>query len=317
MPRASIIIATHNRPQLLPRAVESARAAGTDIEIIVVDDASSPETHAVCRTLPGIKYLRIERNQGLGGARNVGIVASTGEYLTFLDDDDLRLPGSLDAQIVLLEKNCNVGLVYGQALIRTGDGEPAGEYPQKYHQGDIFWQLLTQNFIPCGAAVFRRSCLSRVGLLNDNIRGIEDWDLWIRIAELYEVLALPSPVFVWRKGEPGSGQLTSRADQMTALCVRQFRKWMKLPRALNASTQTRDKVWRQFCENVAAHLLVESLRAFRSGHRLQGLKNFAILPRLNSLAIVSLARDWFFHLTPRRIEEIVVPLRTKHEQLDS
>lgn len=317
MPRASIIIATHNRPHLLLRAVQSARAAGTDIEIIVVDDASSPETQAVCSTLPGIKYLRIERNQGLGGARNVGIVASTGEYLAFLDDDDVRLPGSLDTQIVLLEKNCNVGLVYGQALIRTGDSKPAGEYPQKCHQGDIFWQLLTQNFIPCGAAVFRRACLSRVGLLNDTIRGIEDWDLWIRIAELYEVLALPSPVLVWRKGEPGSGQLTSRADQMTALCVRQFREWMKLPRALGASTQNRYGVRRKFYKNVAAHLLFESLGAFGSGHRLQGLKNLAILPRLNPLAILSLARDRFFHPTPRQIEEIVGPLRTKHEQLDS
>ena len=317
MPRASVIIATHNRPHLLPRAVESARAAGTNIEIVVVDDASSPETQEVCRTLSGIKYLRVERNQGLGGARNVGIVASTGEYLAFLDDDDVRLPGSLDTQIALLEKNCNVGLVYGRALIRCGDGTLVGEYPQKCHQGDVFWQLLTQNFIPCGAVVFRRSCLLRVGLLDDRIRGIEDWDLWIRISELYEVLALPSAVFVWRKGEPGSGQLTSRADRMTALCLRQFREWMKLPRARNASRQQRSKMWRKFCENLAAHLLFESVRAFRSGHRLQGFKNFASLPRLNPLAILSLARDRLFHLTPRQIEEIVVPLRTEHKQLDS
>jgi hypothetical protein len=233
-------------------------------------------------------------------------VASTGQYLAFLDDDDVRLPGSLDTQIALLENKSNVGLVYGQALMRTGDGKEAGEYPQKCPQGDVFWQLLTQNFIPCGAAVFRRSCLSRIGLLNDGIQGIEDWDLWIRIAELYEVLALPSPVFVLRKGEPGSGQLTSRADQMTALCVRQFREWMKLPRVRNALRQDRSTVWRQFCENMAAHLLFESLRAFRTGHSLQGLKNLAIVPRLNPLAILRLARDRFF-LTPQQIQKIVVP----------
>lgn len=317
MPRASIIIATHNRPHLLPRAVQSAQAAGTDIEVIVADDASSPETQAVCRDLPGIRYLRIERNLGLGGARNVGIVASTGEYLAFLDDDDVRLPGSLDTQIALLEKNSQVGLVYGQALIRTGDGKQAGEYPQKCLQGDVFWQLVTQNFIPCGGAVFRRSCLSRVGLLNDGIRGIEDWDLWIRIAELYEVVALPSPVFVWRKGEAGSGQLTSRADQMTSLSMRQFREWMKLPRALNASTQKRYGVRRKFCKNLAAHLLVESLRAFHNGERLQGLKNLGLLPRLNPLAILSLARDRFSYLTPRRIKKIAAPMTTSHKQLDS
>jgi glycosyltransferase involved in cell wall biosynthesis len=76
MPSVSIIIPTCNRPQLLPRAVESARAAGTDVEIIVVDDASHDETAAVCARLSGIKYIRLERNQGVAGARNVGILAA-------------------------------------------------------------------------------------------------------------------------------------------------------------------------------------------------------------------------------------------------
>ena len=91
---------------------------------------------------------------------------------------------------------------------------------------------------------------------------------------------------------------------------------MKLPRVRNALTQDRSTVWRQCCENMAAHLLFESLRAFRTGHPLQGFKNLAMLPRLNPLAILSLARDRFFHLTPRRSEEIVARLRTKHEQMD-
>src|ERR1043165_2130661 len=105
MPRSSIIIATHSRSQLLPRAVESARAAGIDVEVIVIDDASTDETAAVCRTLKGIKYLRVERNQRVAGARNIGLVASKGEYLSFLDDDDTRLPGSLDLQVELLAQN--------------------------------------------------------------------------------------------------------------------------------------------------------------------------------------------------------------------
>src|ERR1700720_1402043 len=102
MPSVSIIIPTCNRPQLLPRAVESARAAGTDVDIIVVDDASQDETAAICARLSGIKYIRLERNQGVAGARNVGILASSAEFVAFLDDDDLRLPGSLDWQVAPL-----------------------------------------------------------------------------------------------------------------------------------------------------------------------------------------------------------------------
>src|SRR6266852_7198918 len=119
MPRASIIIATHSRPQQLPRVVESARAAGREVEIVVVDDASSDETAKVCRGLSGINYVRLDRNQRVAGARNVGLVASRGEYLSFLDDDDTRLPGSLDAQIEALDREPQAGLIYGQAIVES------------------------------------------------------------------------------------------------------------------------------------------------------------------------------------------------------
>src|SRR5258707_4639971 len=117
MPSASIIIPTHNRPQLLRRAVESARAAGTDVEVVVVDDASVDETAMVCRELAGIEYIRLDRIQGVAGARNVGILGSSSEYIAFLDDDDLRLPGSLDLQTTMLAADPEAGLVCGAMLI--------------------------------------------------------------------------------------------------------------------------------------------------------------------------------------------------------
>src|SRR5882724_9402086 len=127
MPGASIIIPTHNRPHLLPRAVESARAAGTDVEIIVVDDASIDETASVCRELSGIKYIRLERNQGVAGARNVGILRSSAEFIAFLDDDDLRLPGSLDLQTAALAATPEAGFVCGSMLIADQNYRLTGE----------------------------------------------------------------------------------------------------------------------------------------------------------------------------------------------
>src|SRR5690242_20704176 len=103
MTKVSLIIPTFNRPHLLPRAVASALRAGSDVEVIVVDDASQDDTASVCRKLRNIEYVRLERNQGVAGARNAGLLASTSEYVAFLDDDDLRLPGSLDHQLALLE----------------------------------------------------------------------------------------------------------------------------------------------------------------------------------------------------------------------
>src|SRR5205807_3067384 len=116
----------------------------------------------------------------------VGLAASRGEYVTFLDDDDVRLPNTVDQQIEILETEPSIGLIYGQAILGDQDGNPKHRsYPRECPRGDIFWKLLTRNFIPCGSVVFRRSCLSRVGLFDDDIPRVADWDLWVRVAELY------------------------------------------------------------------------------------------------------------------------------------
>jgi glycosyltransferase involved in cell wall biosynthesis len=292
MPRSSIIIATHSRPQLLPRAVESAGAAGVDVEVIVIDDASTDETADVCRGLKGIKYLRVERNQRVAGARNIGLIVSKGEYISFLDDDDARLPGSLDLQIELLARNPDAAFVYGQALYADHEGQVSDElYPLECPQGDIFWQLMTQNFIPCGSAVFRRSAVVNLGLLDDTIPGLDDWDLWIRIAELYPVVAVAQPVVTWRRSNVRSAQGTSDAAMIVSQGIRKFKMdWTKLPRVAAASRDLKRATWRRFSENVLEHALWQSARAVASGKPLQPLKNLMVAPQLDPSAIVRIAK---------------------------
>jgi hypothetical protein len=291
MSLTSIIITTHNRPQFVGRAIESAWTAGTNVEVIVVDDASTDETQAVCQSLPRIKYVRIARNQGVAGARNVGLLASSGEYVTFLDDDDQRLPGSIDEQVKLLEGNNTAGLVYAQAIWGNQSGQPTTQlYPATCPTGDTFWDLLGQNFIPCGAVVFRRSCLNAVGLLDDSLAGLDDWDVWLRIAELYPIIALEKPVMIWRRSTPVSDQGTSRAAELVSQCVRQFhRSWMKLPRAANASRDQRAAAWRHFSANMAEHLAWEAARCLQHGRTVAAARNVFTLLRLCPLAAVRVA----------------------------
>jgi glycosyltransferase involved in cell wall biosynthesis len=290
-PRASIIVTTHNRPHLVSRAVESAQAAGQDVEVVVVDDASTDDTAKVCGGISGINYVRVEHNQGVAGARNIGVVASRGEYLSFLDDDDLRLPDTLDAQIEALERQPQAGLVYGRAIWSDQDGTTGSRsYPADCLAGEVFWKLLGRNFIPCGSAVFRRACLARVGLLDKTIPGIDDWDLWVRIAEIYPVLSDETPAIIWRKSTPTSGQGTSRAAGLVAMSVRKFREsWMNLPRAAGATARIRKAIWREFSENMAEHLLWESVRALRCGQLRQPLKNLSVLSWLHPLTIMRIA----------------------------
>jgi glycosyltransferase involved in cell wall biosynthesis len=287
MPRVSIIIATYNRPHLLTRAVESAREAGSDVEIVVVDDASTEGTSEVCRTLPGIRYVRVERNQRLGGARNLGILASSGEFITFLDDDDVRLPGSLDVQAEALASAPEAGFVYGQAILGDEDCLPTDYiYPNPCPQGDVFWELLERNFIACPSAVFRRSCLYRIGLPGTTIPGIEDWDLWIRLAELYPVIAVKQPVAVYRKATPDSGQFTSDAAEMVRLITRAHReRWLTLPRALCAAPERRRSARRLFSRNMANHLIWEAGRSLKYGHFFAARKNLLTALSLHPLGV--------------------------------
>jgi hypothetical protein len=198
------------------------------------------------------------------------VLASTGEYLSFLDDDDLRLPGSIDAQIEALQSRPDAGMIYGQALIADSETESASRFcPIEGPQGDVFWELLARNFVPSGAVVFRRACLMRIGLLEDSLGAIEDWDLWIRIAELYPVIALPQPVMIWRQSSPGSGQMTSRAATIVSWGTMQSKNWFKLPRAAKASKKLKTHARKRFSENMANHLLVGVARALKSGKVVQ------------------------------------------------
>jgi len=293
MQSVSIIITTHNRPGLLLRAVASARLAGRDPEIVVVDDASTDETGEVCRSLQGIRYIRVERRQGVACARNVGLRASSCEYISFLDDDDERLPGSLDMQVECLEAEPRAGMIYGQALIVGGSESSAQRlYPKHCPRGDIFWELLEQNFIPCGSALFRRSCLMRVGLLDEKVPGIDDWDLWLRMAEHFEVTATEQPVYSWRRSAPGSGQGSSSGARMVRMAVRQFReRWMRLERAAQAPSSRRRAAWHVFSEGMARHLVWEAVRAQGAGRTRQAAENISTGLRLLPSAMLRVPFD--------------------------
>ena len=280
----SVIIATHDRPRLVPRAIESALAAGRDVEVIVIDDASATnETEEVCRRYEGVRYFRAERNQRLGGARNIGVALSSGAFITFLDDDDTRLPGSIDEQREMLLADSGAVMVYGQATLEWTGGDSGPEkYPEECPEGDIFWPLMEKNFIPCPAVLFRREMLFRTGLPHDATPG-EDWDCWLRIAEVGRVLARARAVATYRKGNPRSGQVTSGAAYMVRTLTEIYRnRWQGFVRA-RADDARRSEAWRAFSYNMATHLVWETGRALRHGRFGAATRNVWTALRLHPL----------------------------------
>jgi glycosyltransferase involved in cell wall biosynthesis len=286
MPALSIIIPTHSRPHLLPRAVESARAAGSDVEVIIIDDASIDGTAAASRELSDVKYIRLERNQGVAGARNVGILESKGKYVAFLDDDDLRLPGSLDIQAALLDRNPEAGFVCGAMIMADQEYQPTGEVFQPRNSGNIFWDLLELDFpvMPLSTLI-RKECFLRVGLLNQRLQGIDDWDIFTRIAEIYPVLVTDQPMGIYRQPTPSSEQgSSSQASQLLKVSRHQL-KLLELPSARAADPKVRRAIRRRTLNRCADTLLWTATRQLPRGEYRAFFTNVVGALRLNPLRI--------------------------------
>ena len=289
MPKVSVIIPTHNRPHLLARVVDSARAAGTDTEIIVVDDASTDETARLCQNLTGIKYVRVERNQGVAGARNIGLLASTGKYIAFLDDDDLRLPGSLDIQLQALEANPKAGFACGEMIMADQDYQPTGETVYACHpSGGAFWELLQLEFpvMPL-CSLIRKDCFLRVGLLNRRVSSIDDWDIFTRIAELYPVIVMREPMGLYRQPMPDSGQGSSARAAQHYLAARHQKNLLRLPRAAAAPVKKRRAARRFMINRISENLIWTAIaRYLRHGKLKPAWANVSVALRLDPFSVV-------------------------------
>jgi glycosyltransferase involved in cell wall biosynthesis len=304
MARVSVIIPTHDRPARLPQAIASARAAGRDVEIIVVDDASTDETANVCQRLDGIRYIRVERNQGVAGARNIGIFESRAPYIAFLDDDDVRLPGSLDLQADLLDQTPAAGFVCGAMIMANQDRQPTGEIIRPRHPGgDAFWELLELDFpvLPLSALI-RKECFIRVGLLNSRISGIDDWDIFTRIAEIYPVVTTQVAVGIYRQPTPSSAQGSSARAAQLRSALRHQTTLLRLRRAADLSARRQQAIRRRAIDRVCETLIWTAVNEHLQAGRLR--------PALENLG-AALVLDPFFATRPGMREKAANKLRAK------
>lgn len=184
MPLLSIIIPTYNQGRFIAETIQSALTqTHTPLEVIVVDDGSTDSTREALQPFMNrIAYIH-QKNRGPAVARNVGFLASRGEYLLFLDGDDRILPEKCARHIALMEEHPEQGVSYSSWQQISEDGQRVfGEvYPG--YEGDVLKPLLLRRFfIFPSAAVVRRGCLRKVGLFDERFRWADDADLWMRLA---------------------------------------------------------------------------------------------------------------------------------------
>jgi glycosyltransferase involved in cell wall biosynthesis len=200
--KVSVIIPTYNAAAFLQECVESVlNQTYTNIEILVVDDGSTDNTQAVLAPYISknlIKYI-YQPNQGQGRARNLAIRNSSGEFVAFLDADDLwASPQKLEKQIALLRQNERVGLVYSDAIYFGESWERQKQASRKlrdyenrkaeyFRHGDTYKSLVKFNYIVTSSVLVRRSILEKTGVFWVQVRFCEDLHLWLRIAMACEM----------------------------------------------------------------------------------------------------------------------------------
>jgi glycosyltransferase involved in cell wall biosynthesis len=207
MPRVSVIIPCYNSGGSLGEAVNSVLAQTyQDFEMIVVDDASTePIADSLLRCDSRLRYLRRETNGGVAPARNDGIRASTGEYVCFLDGDDLYLPGRLERGVAFLEHNPTLWAVHGDCEIRGPAGQVlAGSMiaASGCRKRLLTWRDIARHEpLHTNTITLRRRCFDAAGLFDESLRRGQDSEMWLRLSYHYPIAQLPEVVAIWHRRE--------------------------------------------------------------------------------------------------------------------
>ncbi len=215
-PTVSVIIPTYNRAHFIGEAIQSVLSQTyQDFELIVVDDGSTDDTDEVVEGFNDgrLRYIKLEENSGKTATpRNTGLKAARGEYIAFLDSDDVCLPNRLEVEVEFLNTHPSVGLVYadvvffGSRVISEGrvlEGvSPLSGYALK--------ELFVNNPISSDAVLVRKTCFEKVGLYDESLAASEDGDMWLRIAACFEIDCIDFPLARYRRHEGNKNLDTER-----------------------------------------------------------------------------------------------------------
>lgn len=188
LPLVSVVIPTYNRPEYLKRAIRSVlNQTYSNIEIIVVDDASDLDLAPLKEMFPDVTFLKNEQNRGACYSRNRGIEIAAGEFVNFLDDDDELYPKKIELQVQKFTESDNqkLGMVTCH-LIDERSGKPV-EIRNKV-RGNIYRKMLRRYAVSgTETMLFKIGPVSEAGGFDDALPANHEYDLMIRISESYDV----------------------------------------------------------------------------------------------------------------------------------
>jgi glycosyltransferase involved in cell wall biosynthesis len=291
VPLVSVIIPTRSRAPLLKDAIESVLAVkrdGFELEVLVVDDGSTDNSVEVASRYP-ITVIQTEQ-LGVSMARNTGIAAAHGEYVAFLDDDDMWMPHNIAPQVRLLQEHPEYGGAYAQFLLTTPDRTPYGspQPPLPLSSGWIFESILS-HFPQLGTAVVRRAVAVTSGGLDPSLKAGEDWDWLLRIARHYPLGRIEQPVVLFRqRGRIDDELIWRRFPDMYRVFRRHTRRFHLWDRLRLQRILWRHRGW------YMSIFLIHAKRHWQEGDRGRALRSltFAVRTSPPHLLLTLLRSGW-------------------------
>ena len=217
-PLVSVIIPCHNEARFLSEAIESVLVQShRNFEIIVVDDGSTDRPQDIVASYSGARCIT-QANQGLATARNVGMRASRGGYLVFLDADDRLLPEALTVGLEELNANPECAFVYGDCTFISSSGYPLFPPGARRIQEEHFVHLLEQCHIwTPGTAMFRRTVFESLAEFDASVSPTADYDLYLRVARQFPIHGHEQVVLEYRQH---GANMSSNLDVMLESVLR-------------------------------------------------------------------------------------------------
>lgn len=201
MPTISVIIPVYNGEKTIKQTIESVlNQTFRDFELLIINDGSQDATLEI---IQAINDERIQvfsyQNSGVSASRNRALTKAKGEFISFIDADDLWTPNKLELQLKALQDNPQAAVAYSWSDWIDESGQFLRSGGHITVNGKAYEKLLLRDFIESGSnPLIRKQALDEVGYFEQSVTPAEDWDMWLRLAARYEFVTVEVPQILYR-----------------------------------------------------------------------------------------------------------------------
>lgn len=200
-PNVTVIMSVYDGEKYLCEAINSIlNQTFKDFEFLIINDGSTDRTAEILQSYhdPRIKTINNPENRGIPKSRNSGMRIAKGKYIAVMDADDISLPRRLEKEVAFLDQNRNIGLVGTYYLMINEKGKVLRTIKCLTESMELKDKLLEENQFGHGSVMFRAECIEKVGLYREEFKLSLDYDLMLRISEVYDVANIPEFLYQWR-----------------------------------------------------------------------------------------------------------------------